>query len=152
MNLYVASSWRNATQPSVVQALREAHHQVYDFRAPAPGVPGFAWSDIDPHWQSWTPDEFRAGLQHPVAQRGFHRDYYAMRKADACVLVCPCGRSAHLEAGWFMGAGRPVWILVSDDEPELMYLLAGSPAWICASTEDIVAAIDAYYGPMEATP
>ena len=45
-----------------------------------------------------------------------------MKWADACVLVLPCGRSAHLEAGWFVGAGKPLHILQLDrEEPELMY-------------------------------
>ena len=36
MKIYVASSWRNAQQPAVVARLREAGHEVYDFRNPAP--------------------------------------------------------------------------------------------------------------------
>ncbi len=44
--------------------------------------------------------------------------------ADACVLVLPCGRSAHLEAGYFAGAGKPLLILLADGEPELMYKMA----------------------------
>jgi nucleoside 2-deoxyribosyltransferase len=44
-----------------------------------------------------------------------------MEWADACVLVLPCGRSAHLEAGWFAGKGKPVFVLTFDgEEPELM--------------------------------
>lgn len=54
MKIYVASSWRNKIQPLVVLALREAGHEVYDFRNPAPGNTGFQWSEIDPAWQSWT--------------------------------------------------------------------------------------------------
>ena len=46
--IYVASSWRNTLQPGVVAALRGDGHEVYDFRNPAPGVKGFAWSEIDP--------------------------------------------------------------------------------------------------------
>ena len=34
MKIYVASSWRNERQPDVVQALRNAGHDVYDFRHP----------------------------------------------------------------------------------------------------------------------
>ena len=30
--IYVASSWRDPYQPEVVAALREAGHEVYDFR------------------------------------------------------------------------------------------------------------------------
>lgn len=34
MRIYVASSWRNTYYPSVVSALREAGHDIYDFRNP----------------------------------------------------------------------------------------------------------------------
>ena len=43
---------------------------------------------------------------------------------DTCVLVLPCGRSAHTEAGWMAGAGRRVIAYISEMvEPELMYKL-----------------------------
>lgn len=41
--IYVASSWRNPYQPTVVEKLRECGHEVYDFRNP-PKRKGFAWS------------------------------------------------------------------------------------------------------------
>lgn len=45
-----------------------------------------------------------------------------MKWADACVLLLPSGMSAHLEAGWFSGAGKPVAVLAPEiREPELMY-------------------------------
>ena len=47
MHIYVASSWRNTYYPEVVQALRDAGHEVYDFRNPPSGDPGFHWSDVD---------------------------------------------------------------------------------------------------------
>jgi DNA (cytosine-5)-methyltransferase 1 len=47
MKIYVASSWRNEQQPEVVKALRDAGHEVYDFRNPSETDKGFAWSDID---------------------------------------------------------------------------------------------------------
>lgn len=130
MKLYVASSWRNSYQPAVVWDLRDAGHEVYDFRKPAPDSNGFSWSEIDPHWQKWTPERFVKNLSGEIAERGFRHDYEAMKNADACVLVLPCGRSAHLEAGWFTGKGKPLFVLMPPDgqEPELMYLLAGNPA------------------------
>ena len=33
--IYLASSWRNERQPQAVQILRDAGHEVYDFRNPA---------------------------------------------------------------------------------------------------------------------
>lgn len=130
MRIYVASSWRNEYQQACVADLRDCGHEVYDFRNPAPGNKGFHWSEIDPDWRTWTPEQFAQALSHPIAQKGFGTDFMGMCNAEACVLVLPCGRSAHLEAGWFCGQGRPVFVLHPPDqmEPELMYLLAGNPA------------------------
>ena len=146
MNIYVASSWRNKRQPKIVSTLRAENHEVYDFRQPSLCDNGFHWSNIDRNWKLWTPDAFIAGLGHPLAAKGFKADWDAMNVSDACVLVLPCGRSAHLEAGWFVGQGRPLLILLDagghtynesaceacgdfdgchgGDEPELMYKMA----------------------------
>lgn len=124
MNIYVASSWRNEQQQSVVAKLREAGHEVYDFKHPAQGKAGFHWSEIDPNWKCWTTSQYREALKHSYAQFGFNRDFDAMKAADLCVLVLPCGRSAHLEAGWMKGAGKKVIAFIPAQcaiEPELMY-------------------------------
>lgn len=136
MRVYVASSWRNDWQPHVVNRLRDDHHDVYDFRNPEPGNEGFAWSSIDPNWQTWTWEQYREALGHPLAAEGFRLDMDALRGADATVLVMPCGRSAHLELGYAIGSGQHTAILLGDEqEPELMYLMAdlvtGSPEQVC---------------------
>ncbi len=124
MKIYVASSWRNPIQPSIVEALRKAGHLVYDFRNPSQNDVGFSWSQIDEKWIEWTPSQWRDALKHPIAQKGYSNDYNGMVWADACVMVMPCGRSAHLEAGWFAGMGKSVFPLVIDKaEPDLMYKL-----------------------------
>lgn len=140
--IYVASSWRNLFQPDVVERLRAAGHECYDFRNPPTGVKGFAWSEIDPDWQSWSAARYRELLlTHPIASRGFVTDLRGMQWADTCVLVLPCGRSAHLEAGWFAGQGKRCLILTRDgEEPELMALLATD---ICVSIEEVLAVLDA---------
>lgn len=124
--IYVASSWRNPLQPKVVAALRDEGHEVYDFRNPAPGNTGFAWSAIDPEWLKWTPRQFVHHIEHsPIAGDGFRLDRDALNWCDTCVLVLPCGRSAHLEAGYACGQGKDVLFMLHEDkfEPELMYLL-----------------------------
>ena len=136
MKIYVASSWRNAQQRHVVEALRADGHHVYDFRDPDDrGVPGgFSWREIDPDWQQWTPRVFAERVYDPIASVGFFRDFEAMKKADVCVLVMPCGRSAHLELGWCAGAGKRTLILLSHGEPELMYRLADG---LCLSIDEL---------------
>lgn len=134
MNIYVASSWRNQRQPEVVKALREAGHEVYDFRNPAEGNNGFHWREIHPNWQQWTPEQFKDALTHPVARQGFKHDMDALEACDICVLVMPCGRSAHLEAGFAIGAGKPTAILLADGEPELMYRMAT----VCIGMDEVI--------------
>jgi hypothetical protein len=138
--IYLASSWRNERQPAVVALLRGAGHEVYDFRNPRPGQPGFRWSEVDPGWQEFSPEAFRAALAHPSAVRGYARDFDAMQWADTCVLLLPCGRSAHLEAGWFAGAGRRLVIMLAPgQEPDLMYKLAST---ICVTEQELLAAVN----------
>lgn len=123
--IYLASSWRNPEQPRVLAKLRSAGHEVYDFRNPAPGNAGFAWSAIDQNWQAWTPEQFRHCVTDPVAIEGYTFDKAGLDWADTCVILLPCGRSAHLEAGYAIGQGKPTVFYLSPDkfEPELMYLL-----------------------------
>ena len=142
MKIYVASSWRNTYQPRVVEILREAGHQVYDFRHPPGGDHlGFKWSDVDPSWQDWDTPGFLRGLEHPIARAGFDSDFGAMTDADLCVLVLPCGRSAHLEAGFFAaGCGLIVYI-PERIEPELMYLMADQ---VVTTEPDLITAVSAF--------
>ena len=122
--IYVASSWRNNYYPEVVERLKAAGHYVYDFRNPPHGGNGFHWTDLDKNAPNWTFEEYAKGLSHPLAERQFAADLEALQQADTCVLVLPCGRSAHTEAGWMAGAGKRVIVYIPEMvEPELMYKL-----------------------------
>ena len=138
MRVYVATSWRNERQPKVVIALREAGHEVYDFRSPKEGVAGFHWSDIDPIWQQWTPQQYRAALDHDLAWSGFHRDIDAMEWANAFVGVQPFGRSASLEMGWAAGRDKRTVLLLAPGEPELMVKLCDH---ICCDMQEVLTAL-----------
>lgn len=137
--VYVASSWRCPWQPDVVEALRTVGHAVYDFKQPlGPGSRGFHWSECGINSQGENVSRYLTGLAHPIAQEGFNRDFGAMQWADACVLVLPCGRSAHIEAGWFIGKGKPTAILLYEDPvtPDLMYLMADLITPLCSEVID----------------
>lgn len=125
MKIYVATSWRNEFQPLVVAELREDGHQVYDFRHPEPGNEGFSWSAIHPEWQEWTVPQYLSALDHPIAEGGFLIDMNALRDADMCVMVMPCGMSASLEMGYAVGAGKLTAVYVPGmREPDLMVKMA----------------------------
>ncbi len=122
--IYVASSWRNLYYPDVVSRLREAGHEVYDFRNPPHGQGGFKWQNLDPDFGSWDVEQYRQGLLHPSSELQFKADLDALNWADTCLLVLPCGRSAHTEAGWMKGAGKKVIVYIPEmQEAELMYKL-----------------------------
>ncbi len=137
--IYVASSWRNVYYEGIVKALREAGHEVYDFRNPPSGDPGFKWSGVSEDYMEWTPQQYREMLQHEKAVRQFKNDIDAMEACDTCVLVLPCGRSAHTEAGWFAGRGRTTIAYIPErQEPELMYKLFDM---VCCSVEELLDAL-----------
>ena len=126
--IYVATSWRNPRHPEIVEHLRAEGHDVYDFRNPPDGLPGgFQWGQIDPDWQQWDAEAYRQRLLNSsLSAQGFMSDMRALEWCDTCVLVMPCGRSAHLELGYAAGRGKRTVILLEDGEPELMYLIADS--------------------------
>lgn len=82
---------------------------------------------VNTDWRQWTPEKFisELNLNNPVSARGFPLDKQALDDCDVCVCVLPCGRSAHLEAGYAAGRGKKVIFCLHPDkfEPELMYLL-----------------------------
>ena len=122
--IYVASSWRNQYYTDVVCRLSEAGHEVYDFRNPPKGTGGFHWSDINPNYMEWSVEQYREGLKSQKAEQQFANDIEALTWADTCLLVLPCGRSAHTEAGWMVGAGKKVIVYIPEmQEAELMYKL-----------------------------
>ena len=138
--IYVASSWRNEHYEEVVVKLREAGFNVYDFRNPPSGDPGFKWEKVDPDYTKWTTHRYREMLKHPLAERQFENDIRAMESCDACVIVLPCGRSAHTEAGWFAGRGKRIVAYIPErQEPELMYKLFDK---VCCSIDEVIVALN----------
>ena len=113
MKVYVASSWRNQIYPEVLKVLRHAGHAVYDFRHQG--------------GSDWNPEEMSSGelfdfLDHPRVNEIFEKDMAALVDSDAVVCVLPCGRSAHLELGYGIGAGKRTVLLWHDgDAPDIMH-------------------------------
>ena len=95
---------------------------------------------VDENYMDWTPTEYREQLNSsPLAKQQFRNDIEAMESCDACVLVLPCGRSAHTEAGWFAGRGKKVVAYLPEKvEPELMYSLFTD---VCDTLEGVIEAL-----------
>jgi hypothetical protein len=142
VKIYLATSWSNPEHAKVLTYLRRQGHEVYDFKNPTLEQAGFKWERIDNQWQSWKAKDFAYVVpNHPVAKQYFNLDRQALDNTEALVLLMPCGRSAHLEAGYAAGQGKKVVIyfpaeiydehyphkspqykLDNSFQPELMYL------------------------------
>lgn len=134
MNIYLASSWRNPHYESLLEELRKTFC-VYDFKER-----GFEWHEVisansrerkTKPSHKWKVDghELKDALKHPTSLKHYSFDAEALKACNALVLLLPCGRSAHLEAGFAMGERKPVFVYLPPTvtvEPELMYLLGGS--------------------------
>ncbi len=140
--IYLASSWRNPYQEIVWDLLTRFGHKTYDFKNPAPGNSGFNWKEIDPDWEMWGATQFRASLWSPMAEEGFKFDMEALDAADLVVLLLPSGRSAHIEAAWACGHGKPVIVHSPEDagaiQPELMYKMFNA---ITTTDEELIGAL-----------
>jgi nucleoside 2-deoxyribosyltransferase len=145
MEIYVASSWQNSRCQWVNGVLSSAGHNVFDFRKPHGEdavIMEAELSGCNGH------DTF---LSSEEAVEAFLVNYRAMVNADACVLVLPSGRSAHLEAGWFIGQGKLCYILEEDgfvERPELMYALADL---VTSDIERVLRALEEACGVRERT-
>lgn len=99
LKIYLASSWRNKHYETVLQVLRFQGYETYDFKHPEDqSLSGFSWENLHKDVKSWTCEDFKQNLHHPEATNAFEKDFRAMHEADYCVLLLPCGRSAHSEA------------------------------------------------------
>ena len=123
--IYVASSWENPLQPSFVEELRRRGHDVYDFRHPHGRDDSNVWDVLKVKKDKVYGETLVSALDTPLAYARHEEHLEAMKEADTCVLLLPCGRSAHIEAGFMKGLGKTVYVLgsVFDElKPELMYL------------------------------
>lgn len=131
--IYVASSWMNRQQPSLVEELINRGHLVYDFRHPKGRDDRSIWDEIGVTERLHTDGISEPGLtgeeldytfRDEKANERFLEHAQAMSDADTCILLLPSGRSSHVEAGYMKGLGKRVFVFCSHQniqKPELMY-------------------------------
>ena len=107
MKIYIASSWKNEKECiTLANLLRLDGHEVDCFCDKNSGRL-FNFNDL--------PDiTGRNGitiLDEPIVQKAFTEDKKWIDWAEAVVLLLPCGKSAHLEAGYAKGRNKQLFIL-----------------------------------------
>ena len=113
MKIYLIGSLRNANVPELGKRVRALGHDVVDdWHAAGP--------EADDYWQQHETRKehtYKQALQSRIAKHVFSFDYNHLKDSDAAILLMPGGKSAHLEAGFMVGQGKPVWVLF-DKTPE----------------------------------
>jgi len=112
-SVYIIGSLRNEKIPQVGNTLRDHGWDAFDDWYGA-------GHEADDKWRDY---ENLRGRSHQEALYGFaakHVFEFDKRHLDRCdlaVLVMPAGKSGHLELGYFVGSGKPGFILF-DAVPE----------------------------------
>lgn len=139
--IYVSSSWSNPFQQSFVEELRNRGHEVYDFRCPNGREEKSVWESVGISKDGILPSDFKEVLQDGYVRQRFDEHKEAMLSSDVCVLLLPCNKSSHIEAGIMKASGKTVLVYNYAEEqmtPELMYLFFDG---IYEYAEDLFAAI-----------
>ena len=122
-SLYVVGSLRNDNIPKVAQEIRlKTNFEVFDdWYAAGP--------EADDYWRTYELNRGRTyeeALVGRAATNTFRYDKSNLDRCDACLLVLPAGKSGHLELGYFIGCGKPGYILLDSDYDrwDVMYRFA----------------------------
>lgn len=134
--IYLIGSLRNLEVSKLANELRKSGHEVFDdWMAAGP--------EADDYWQKYEKDrghDYAQALDGYAAKHVFEYDKFHLNRAAVGILVLPAGRSGHLEAGYLLGQGKPVYILL-DKEPERFDVMYRFATKIVPSYQDLLFAL-----------
>ena len=116
LKIYLASSWKNAEFVMVLEKLlAQQGFEIYNFCNPDAGHFSFNIAEeLTNAGCKLTDVDAISALTHPVIADSFKEAYKCDKEAiDWCnclIMLMPCGRSAHLEAGYAKGQGKYLFI------------------------------------------
>ena len=132
LSLYIIGSLRNPEIPATASAMRGHGYDVFDdWYAAGP--------EADDYWKKYELERGRTyteALNGRAANQVFRYDKSNLDRCQAAVLVLPAGKSGHMELGYFIGTGKPGYILLppGDDRWDVMYRFATK---VVRSTEEL---------------
>jgi len=127
MKIYIASSWKNQNFcKAVADALRTEGHEVDCFCDGSSGRYVFHGTEFVKREEDMANYDAIEFISDARTIRAFEEDRRWLDWADACVLILPSGRSAHLESGYAKGRGKRLFIYgdFPKGEFEVMYRFA----------------------------
>jgi len=111
------------TAKAVAKWLREDGHKVDCFCDPSSGRYVFHWSEFVEKEEDLKNYDAISFIHDERTQRAFREDKGYIDWCDAVVMIHPCGKSAHLEAGYAKGSGKLLymWGSFPKGEFDVMY-------------------------------
>lgn len=145
--IYLAGSLRNPSIPQLAVDLHKATKKPVfsDWFAAGP--------EADDKWKEYykfmapeslsEAEKYQWALRMPASRNVFDFDTRWIRQASTMVLALPAGKSGHLELGWFLGQGKPGFILLDDEDVrwDVMYQYATA---VCTNFDNLCDEINAY--------
>lgn len=131
--IYISSSWNNKIHTYLVMLLRQQGHKVYDFKNLNNNQDGHSIIEdiikslrLESAYKQGilSPEDNDKILSDKKVVKCYSEHLKAIQDADTCILLLPCGKSSHIEAGYLAGIGKRVFVYDTNTHvsPELMYL------------------------------
>ena len=119
--VYIIGSLRNDNVPKIAAMLRKEGFDAFDdWYAAGP--------EADDKWKEYEVQRnrpYKDAIDAPHAWHVFNFDRHHLDDSDFALLVLPAGKSGHLELGYFIGSGKPGFILLDNlDRWDVMYRFA----------------------------
>lgn len=137
MKIYIASSWKEEyTVKNLAKLLKLWGHEVDCFCDDSTGRYVFHFSEIGPIEEI----DAISFLEDDRSQKAFREDRKMIDWADAVVMLLPCGKSSHLEAGYAVGSGKKLFIFGNfpKGEFDVMYGFANK---LCRTSPELQKAL-----------
>lgn len=116
MKIYLASSWKMKQTVSLMAViLKDAGHEVDSFCSDDGIRKSFDWDELTEIMEEEGIDISKLDaiemMNHWRVRAAFKEDKTFIDWADVLIMIMPCGRSSHLEAGYAVGKGKKMYII-----------------------------------------
>jgi hypothetical protein len=138
-SIYIIGSLRNKNIPEVGNTLRAHSWDAFDDWYGAGHEADDAWRD----YENLRGRSHKDALYGFAARHVFAFDKHHLDRCDLAVLVMPAGKSGHLELGYFVGSGKPGFILF-EEVPERYDVMHQFATDVFYSTGDLLTGLESF--------
>jgi nucleoside 2-deoxyribosyltransferase len=136
---YLIGSLRNPEVIPIVKALKEKGIETFSSWHAAGPAADDCWRD----YEKARGLTYQQALKDYAAQHVFEFDRFHLDRCDGAILLCPAGKSGHMELGYTLGQGKPGFIYLPG-EPERWDVMYNFATAVCTVLDELVREITNY--------